>query len=67
MSYINRSHRTKSVRMNLRNGDTRKQAGSNRLEVTVMSEDWRIPDQSVSMTVREAQALRNFLNQYLSE
>jgi hypothetical protein len=53
--------------MNLRNGDTRKQAGSNRLEVTVMSEDWRIPDQSVSMTVREAQALRNFLNQYLSE
>lgn len=67
MSYINRSHRTKSVRMNLRNGDTRKQAGSNRLEVTVMSEDWRIPDQSVSMTVREAQALRSFLNQYLTE
>jgi len=67
MSYINRSHKTKSVTMNLRNGDTRKQAGSNRLEVTVLSEDWRIPNQSVSMTVREAQALRNFLNQYLAE
>ena len=67
MSYINRSHSTKSVRMNLRNGDTRKQAGSNRLEVTVMSEDWRIPDQSVSMTVREARALRNFLNQHLAD
>jgi len=53
--------------MNLRNGDSRKQAGSNRLEVTVLSDDWRIQDQSVSITIREAQALRNFLNQYLGE
>ena len=67
MSFINRSHRTKSVRMNLRNGDSRKQAGSNRLEVTVLSDDWRIQDQSVSITIREAQALRNLLNQYLGE
>ncbi len=67
MSFINRVHRTKSVRMNLRNGDSRKQAGSNRLEVTVLSGDWRIQDQSVSITIREAQALRNFLNQYLGE
>jgi hypothetical protein len=53
--------------MNLRNGDSRKQAGSNRLQITVQSSDWRIPNQSVNMTIRDAQALRNFLNQHLDQ
>ena len=67
MSYVNRSHRTKSVSMNLRNGDSRKQAGSNRLQISVQSSDWRIVNQTVNMTIRDAEALRNFLNQYLGE
>jgi len=67
MSYINRSKRTKSVSMNLRNGDSRKQAGSNRLQITVRSTDWRIQDQAVSMTIRDAEALRGFLNDYLGD
>tara|TARA_Y100000034_G_C6866953_1_gene395266 strand:+ start:1114 stop:1317 length:204 start_codon:yes stop_codon:yes gene_type:complete len=67
MSLVNRSHRTKNVRMNLRNGDSRKQAGSNRLEISVQSSDWRIQDQAVSMTIRDAKALQCFLNQHLGE
>jgi len=67
MSLLNRSKRTRSVSMNLRNGDSRKQAGSNRLQITVQSSDWRIPNQSVNMTIRDAQALRNFLNQHLDQ
>lgn len=62
---VNRNRKTKSVNMNLRNGDPKKQAGSNRLQITVHSNDWRIPDQSVNMTIRDAQALRSFLNKNL--
>ena len=65
MSLINRSKRTKSVSMKLRNGDSRKQAGSNRLQISVSSNDWRINDQTVNMTIRDAEALRLFLNQHL--
>ena len=67
MSLVNRSHRTKSVSMNLRNGDSRKQAGSNRLQISIPSGDWRITDQTVNMTIRDAEALRSFLNQYLGQ
>ena len=62
---INATRNTKAVTMSLRNKDPRKKAGSNRLSITVQSEDWRIPDQSVCMTIREAQALRSFLNKNL--
>ena len=65
MSLINRSKRTKSVTMNLRNGDSRKQAGSNRLQISVKSTNWRINDQTVNMTIRDAEALRLFLNLHL--
>jgi hypothetical protein len=65
MSLINRSKHTKSVSMNLRNGDSRKQAGNNRLQISVTSNDWRIDNQTVNMTIRDAEALRLFLNQYL--
>ena len=65
MPLINRSKRTKSVAMNLRNGDSRKQAGSNRLPISVKSTNWRINDQTVNMTIRDAEALRLFLNQHL--
>ena len=66
MSNVNRIHDTKSVKMELTNKSTRKQAGSNNLTLTVNSEDWRLNDQSVSMTIRDAKALQSFLNQNLS-
>lgn len=62
---VNANRNTKSVRMSLRNKDPRKKAGSNRLRITVQSDDWRIANQTVSMTIREAQALRSFLNENL--
>lgn len=66
MSKVNKVHDTKSVKMELTNYSTRKQAGSNNLTLTVNSEDWRLNSQSVSMTIREAKALQSFLNQNLS-
>ncbi len=64
---LNRTKKTKSLILNVRNGDSRKQAGSNRLQITVQSEDWRIPSHTVNMTIREAQALKSFLNETLSD
>ena len=46
----------------LRRNDVSKKAGVNRLSITVSSNDWRVPGQTVSMTLREAIALRDFLN-----
>ena len=66
MSDTNRTHDTKSVKMELTKDSSRKQAGSNNLTLTVNSEDWRLNDQSVSMTIRDARALQSFLNQNLS-
>lgn len=65
MTKFNHVHDTKNVRMELSNNSPRKQAGSNRLTVTVQSSDWRLNDQAVSMTIRDAKALQNFLNQHL--
>ena len=65
MSKVSQIHDLKKVRMELTNNDSRKQAGNNNLTLTVNSEDWRLNDQSVSMTIRDARALRSFLNQYL--
>jgi len=65
MLKINQVHDTKKVKMELTNGSSRKQAGSNNLTLTVNSDDWRLNDQSVSMTIRDAKALQNFLNQHL--
>ena len=59
------SHETNNVRMMIRNQNPSKKAGGNNLEITVSSESWRVPDQTVKMTVREAQALKGFLNKHL--
>jgi hypothetical protein len=64
---LNKTKRTKSLVLNVRNGDSRKQAGSNRLQIVVQSDDWRIPSHTVNMTIREAQSLRSFLNETLSD
>ena len=60
-----RTYSTKNIRMAITKDDPAKKAGSNHLSITVPSEDWRVGDQSVRMTIRDAQALRNFLNQHL--
>ena len=62
---IDKSRETRRVSMRLKNGDKSKQAGSNNLTVTVRSQDWRMQDQTVSMTVRDAQTLQRFLNENL--
>ena len=41
-------------------------AGSNYVSIEVPSSDWKIPDQVVKLTIRDAKTLRNFLNQNLS-
>jgi hypothetical protein len=66
MSKVNKIHDTKGVKMALTKDSTLKQAGSNNLTLTVNSDDWKLSDQSVSMTIRDAKALKNFLNQNLS-
>lgn len=67
MSLTNRARRTKNLVMKLRSGDTDKQAGSNHFQLIVNSDSWRIQDQAVSMTLRDAQALKNFLNENLPD
>jgi hypothetical protein len=51
--------------MRLRNGDRSKQAGSNNFTITSHSDDWRMREVSVTMTVRDAQTLKRFLNENL--
>ena len=65
MSDVESVRTTKNITAKIRNGDTRKQAGSNRLQITIHSSDWKVGDQSVNMTIRDAQALRSFLNEEL--
>ena len=65
MSNMNQVHDTKNLKMELTNNCTKKQAGSNNLTITVPSYDWRLSDQRISMTIRDANALRSFLNQHL--
>jgi len=62
---IDKSRETRRVSMRLRNGDRSKQAGSNKLTITSHSDDWRMQEQSVTMTVRDAQTLKRFLNENL--
>ena len=65
MNKLNHTHNTKGLRMNLTNNDPRKQAGSNNLTLTVNARDWRLGGQTIRMTIRDAKALQNFLNQHL--
>ena len=65
MSKLTQNHDTKNLRMSLTNKSPRKQAGSNNLTLTVNTNDWRLSDQTISMTIRDAKALQSFLNQNL--
>jgi len=56
---------TRHASFNIRRDDVAKKAGINRLAITTLSNDWRVGDTTVSMTLRDARALRDFLNQNL--
>ncbi len=66
MPVIRKTRETSNAIFNIQNGDTAKQAGSNRLSITVKSDDWKVNGVSVKMSIRDAQALRNFLNETLA-
>ena len=63
---VSKTRSTKGVRMEVRHSDTSKKRGSNHFTLTVPSDDWRISDQTVSMTIRDAQTVQRFLNSNLS-
>jgi hypothetical protein len=60
-----KSKNTRHASFNIRRNDFAKKAGINRLAITTQSRDWRVGDTTVSMTLRDARALRDFLNQNL--
>jgi len=62
---IKKSKKTRALAMNIVNGSPDKKAGSNRVILKVSSSDWRVPESEVRMTIRDAQSLRSFLNEYL--
>jgi len=66
MSKIRKSRETSNAIFHLSNGDTAKQAGGNQLSITLKSNDWKVDRVKVRMSIRDAQALRNFLNETLS-
>tara|TARA_R110002074_G_scaffold314697_1_gene485060 strand:+ start:153 stop:347 length:195 start_codon:yes stop_codon:yes gene_type:complete len=56
---------TRYSSFNLRRNDQAKKAGINRLAITTVSDDWRISDTTINMTLRDAKALKDFLNKNL--
>ncbi len=56
---------TRHATFNIRRNDIAKKAGINRLAITTMANDWRVGDTTINMTLRDARALRDFLNDNL--
>ncbi len=65
MSKFESFKNTRHAAFNLRRYDRAKKAGINRLAITTMSDDWRFNDTTINMTLRDAKALRDFLNKNL--
>lgn len=65
MSAVKKTRETSNAIFHIKNGDTSRQAGGNQLSITVKSDDWKVDGTSVRMSIRDAQALRNFLNETL--
>lgn len=66
MPVIRKTRETSNAIFQIQNGDSSKQAGSNRLSICLKSDDWKVDRVSVRMSIRDAQALRNFLNETLA-
>ena len=60
-----KSKNTKTMTFDITRGNPAKQAGSNKVAISVRSEDWRVSEQTINMSIRDAQVLRRFLNNYL--
>jgi len=60
-----KSKNTRHATFNIRRNDEAKRAGINRLAITTLSDNWRISDTTINMTLRDARALRDFLNKNL--
>ena len=65
MEKFDKFKNTRHATFNLRRNDRAKRAGINRLAITAMSSDWRLSDTTINMTLRDARALRDFLNKNL--
>lgn len=55
------------ARFDLRRDDKSRKAGSNSLSITTRSDDWRSGEVVVKMSLRDARALRDFLNKNLEQ
>jgi len=64
---ISKTRTTKGATFTVCNGNPAKSAGSNSLNITIKSEDWRLSDSTVRMTIRDAKVLRSLLNEVLDD
>jgi hypothetical protein len=64
---VKNSKKTKNLNLEYINNNPSRQAGSNYLSIQVPSSDWKIPDQLVKISIRDAKTLRSFLNENLGE
>jgi len=65
MDSVRKFRETENSVFFLSSGNTDKQAGSNKLSITVKSDDWRVDGHTVHMNLREAKVLQRFLNDTL--
>jgi len=63
---LRKTRETSNAIFGITNGDSSKKAGSNQLSIRLKSDDWKVDGVSIKMSIRDAQALRNFLNETLS-
>ncbi len=65
MSNYTKSKQTKRFTFNVNRDQTSKQAGSNTFTITTNASDGKyvVPQSQMTMTVKEALALQNFLNE----
>ena len=64
---FNKSKTTSNSVFNISRNTTAKKAGINNLSITTKSGDWRVTDTTVRMTLRDARALKQFLNENLTD
>ena len=61
-----KTHTTKNLSFTIDTDNKSKKAGSNYVEIKVASKDWRVGEQVIKVSHREARAIRDFLNRQLS-
>ena len=60
-----KTHTTKNLSFTIDTDKKSKQAGCNYVEIRVASKDWRVGEQTIKVSHREAKAIRDFLNRQL--